>query len=140
MIKRPWTSPPWTWDDAGVKSIVLCALLSQGCASVRARRVELGAAVAALACDWGQTNRAASRDWNNYWEGNMLLGTHPSPGAVALYMSAVLTATVALGLTLPPRVASALLLAVGASEAYIVTSNLDWTGACGSRWLRADSR
>ncbi len=69
-----------------MKQIILLLVLASGCVSLtRVNQGLLVASTAALACDWGQTHRAAANGWGEFHEANPVMGTHPDTGVVNAY-------------------------------------------------------
>lgn len=101
--------------------MTLCAALG-GCAG----RLPAGAAVAALACDWGQT-RVATGEGRR--EVNPVLGPHPRTAAVDAYFA---VAAVALVAATRWRWGRRLAWVVAGAEVAVASRNLATTGlACG---------
>jgi hypothetical protein len=63
-------------------------LVMVACTWNRAVAVTYAAAVATVACDWGQTRQSATDGWRGAAESNPVLGERPSPAAVDAYFFA----------------------------------------------------
>ena len=81
-----------------------------------------GAAVAALAVDWGQTRHIAKNP-NRFIETNPVLGTAPSVGKVDAYFVGAMVGTVALAYVLPSDWRQLFLGGVLALELGVVQQN-----------------
>jgi hypothetical protein len=81
-----------------------------------------GAAVAALAVDWGQTRHIAKNP-ERYTETNPILGTSPSVGKVDAYFVGAMVGTVALAHVLPGDWRQLFLGGVLALELGVVNQN-----------------
>ena len=81
-----------------------------------------GAAVAALAVDWGQTRHIAKNP-NRFIETNPVLGTSPSVGKVDAYFVGSMLGTVALAHVLPSEWRQMFLGGVLALELGVVSQN-----------------
>ena len=81
-----------------------------------------GAAVAALAVDWGQTRHIAKNP-ERYTETNPVLGTSPSVGKVDAYFVGAMVGTVALAHVLPGDWRQLFLGGVLALELGVVNQN-----------------
>lgn len=118
----------------------LVAVLATAC-SARGRYVHkhlnnvgFGLAVGGVACDWGQTHRAASMDWNDrrWREANPVLGAFPSEGTVAAYNVAVIAGLSVGKKFLPQWAQSVLYGATFAVQVETVVGNMERVpGTCG---------
>jgi hypothetical protein len=81
-----------------------------------------GAAVVALAVDWGQTRHIAKNS-NRFIETNPVLGTSPSVGKVDAYFVGAMVGTVALAHVLPSDWRQLFLGGVLALELGVVSQN-----------------
>lgn len=110
-------------------------LFAIGCAHVTLDRAALGTATALTMCDAAGTYKASSASWQgqgyNTREANLLLGEHPSTGAVTLYFATALTAEIVAWGLLPPKYRPAVLGFVAGVEASSVADNVDTVGLCG---------
>lgn len=115
-----------------MKTALLVLALS-GCANVHVNRAALIASTLALACDWGQTNQAATHAemWPGNYETNPVLGGRPSPEAVDAYFVGAIAVNAALWLAMPARYRSAVPIAVTAMQAVQVRNNMPQTSLCG---------
>ncbi len=94
-----------------------------------------GAAMATTACDWGQTRKAASMDWNNgrWYEDNAILGSQPSETKVDIYMASVLIGLTVSKKVLPEWAQSVLYAGTIAFETKTIVENtmVGVPGMCG---------
>lgn len=114
--------------------ILILVVLASGCAGSlkHINRMGLALSTVTTTCDWGQTRSAASSGWRDHHEGNPIMGSAPSTGAVDAYMASVVVGTIALSYILPERVRPFLYGTVIAVEANTIRGNLDTTqGMCG---------
>lgn len=97
----------------------------------------LVASTAALACDWGQTHRAAAERWTGgangtgRHEGNPIMGPTPSTRTVNVYFAATAAVNVALWYALPKRYRSIVPAVLTAAETMQVSSNIGSVSLCG---------
>lgn len=112
-----------------MKTLVLVLLLAAtGCHSRALRYANYaGAAVMAgsIACDWGQTNYAATYGWNNLTlaEENPVLGESPSVGQVNAYMALVTVGLVVGARLLPEWLQPAVYVPVIVNQTTIIAGN-----------------
>jgi hypothetical protein len=103
-----------------------------GCANVHVNRVALIASTAAILCDAGQTIKMARGGWENSYEANPVMGTHPDQFVVGGYFVTALAANTLAWLVTPERYRAALPTAVVAVQAVAVEGNVrTGTGMCG---------
>ena len=119
--------------------LVLCLALASGCAGASgwtvAGHVGLGVQTAALACDWGQTRRAASAGWKTQAESNPLMGREPTTHAVDAYFLGTIAASALVWYVLPKRWKVLVPLAIVAVQADSIAHNAraQDLGMCGVR-------
>lgn len=118
----------------------LIALALSACTSVHVNRATLIASTAAIACDWGQTYKAADDDWTRTVDGkrmplmeqNPVLGRTPDPGAVNVYFLSAIMINATAWLLTPARYRSVISGTVAALQTGSVVGNMQWgTGMCG---------
>lgn len=97
----------------------------------------LAVSMAALACDWGQTHRAASEHWTGGMngtgrhEGNQIMGPAPSTRVVNMYFVTSAALNVALWYALPRRYRSIVPAVVATAETIQVSNNIGSVSLCG---------
>lgn len=125
-------------------AVLLGLMLAAGCGAsglTIANGIGLGAQTAVLACDWGQTRRAAEMGWVYkrmlLEEESPILGRTPSPAAVDLYFLGAIAATALAWRLLPRRWRLTVPVVVVALQAQAITHNLGRggidLGICGVR-------
>lgn len=75
----------------------------------------LGVSTATLACDWGQTRKAAGTGWRDHHDSNPVMGPTPSTGAVDAYFLAAIVLNAGIWYVMPKRLRSVIpaILTVG---------------------------
>jgi hypothetical protein len=97
----------------------------------------LAVSTAALACDWGQTHRAATEHWTGgsngtgRHEANPIMGSAPSTRIVNVYFAATAALNVALWYALPKRYRSIVPVALTTVQAIQVSDNIGSVSLCG---------
>lgn len=103
-----------------------------GCANIRVNRAALIASTIALACDAGQTMRAARGGWSNQAEANPVMGDRPDQGLVAGYFAGTVIVNTMTWLVTPERYRAILPAAVVAVQADAIANNVRvGLGVCG---------
>jgi hypothetical protein len=115
------------------KPLVLVMLLSLlGCANMRVNRAALVASTLALACDAGQTMRAARGGWDGQAEGNPIMGPAPDQAMVAGYFVGAIAVNTLAWLVTPDKYRAVLPAAVVGVQARVIVGNAsNNTGWCG---------
>jgi hypothetical protein len=113
------------------KLIVLVALAA-GCANIHVNRAALVASTLALACDAGQTMRAAREGWKGQFEQNPVMGSHPDQATVAGYFVGAIAINSLVWLVTPDRHKSIVPAGVIGVQAAAIHGNLQRSlGMCG---------
>lgn len=97
-----------------------------GCSPTAQRRAgyaTMAVALAAAACDWGQTRTAASDGWKYGYEQNPILGTNPHPGTVDAYMTIAVAGTALIGQMLPERYRWMFYTPIAVAEIQLIATN-----------------
>jgi hypothetical protein len=114
------------------KVLTILTMLSIGCANIHVNRAILVASTLALACDAGQTMRAARGGWNGQTEGNPVMGERPDQALVAGYFVGAIAVNAIAWLATPERYKSIAPLAVIAVQEQAIDGNIKTgLGICG---------
>lgn len=112
-------------------AMMVLALVS-GCSMATAHRATAGAALMAMACDWGETRRATETNGSGTMEMNPILGPAPHASMVDLYFLATTAAIVGIAELAPRKAQPFLYGAVLAVEAHTIRGNMGANlGPCG---------
>lgn len=119
-------------------ALLVALAVTSSCSPATMHRVnQVGAAVmvASLACDGGQTMRAASVGWRGMWESgtpaSTVMGAHPSMEHVGSYFALSTIALLGIGQLLPERSRPFFYGLVTVAETHTAIGNSPRTGACG---------